>query len=602
MATTSDPSGRNGLSEGGWRVTGTARIAIGLIQGLVLAWLIHSIDETKAWPATQPLVFGPLFLVAAYLPAALLAGTGRLRLMTLVIWGVVAAAMLVVLGLSNVTSQVITEGSSPPFLEPPLFPFAAAALFISHHLIAPADRERTLLASYPAYFDTAWMAGVQLALSIGFTLAFLLLLFLGAALFNVIGLRFLGDLLQEEWFTVPVMSVAFALAVQLTDVRPGLIRGVRSIALMLLSWLLLVITVLVAGFLAALPFTGMEGLWNTGSATALVLAAAGVLVILINTAYQDGQPDNLPPAVLRGAVRVASVLLTPLILISIWGLSLRIGQHGLTPDRIIAAACVVVGIAYAAGYGFAALIPFARAIPWMKPLERTNVVAAVLAVLTILALFTPLADPARLSVHDQMGRLDRGAVTPDKFDYPFLRFESGRTGEAALARLAASSNPEIARRAKEAQETDNRYELREETDQQRSLPIIDEWPQGVMLPPGFVRPIPTTDPRNSCQMAKECLATTADLNGDGRDEVLLATSHTITLFAQTKDGVWEAQGQYMRLSCLNMPGEQDARTLMRQGALRPTPAPWPELAFGSAPPSPLNDDDRCRRINKSAAR
>ena len=129
------------------------------------------------------------------------------------------------------------------------------------------------------------------------------------------------------------------------------------------------------GFLAALPFTGMEGLWRTGSATALVLAAAGALVILINTAYQDGEPDNRPPAVLRLAVRVASVLLTPLIAIAVWGLSLRIGQYGLTPDRIIASACALLGAVYAGGYGFAALSPLWRGGDWMKPLERTNVLA-----------------------------------------------------------------------------------------------------------------------------------------------------------------------------------------------------------------------------------
>ena len=119
----------------------------------------------------------------------------------------------------------------------------------------------------------------------------------------------------EEWFSIPVTCLVFAVAVQLTDVRGGLIRGVRTVALMLLSWLLLVITVLVAGFLAALPFTGLDGLWKTGSATALVLSAAAALIVLINTAYQDGREDNLPPAALRLAVRVASVLLTPLILI-----------------------------------------------------------------------------------------------------------------------------------------------------------------------------------------------------------------------------------------------------------------------------------------------
>ena len=152
---------------------------------------------------------------------------------------------------------------------------------------------------------------MQLALSIGFTGAFWLLLFLGAALFKVIGLNFLEELIRQPWFSIPLTTVTFAVAVQLTDVRDGLIRGVRTVALMLLSWLLLVLTVLVAGFLVALPFTGLDGLWDTGSATALVLSAAAALIILINTAYQDGRPDNLPPAVLRVAVRVAAVLLTP---------------------------------------------------------------------------------------------------------------------------------------------------------------------------------------------------------------------------------------------------------------------------------------------------
>ena len=111
------------------------------------------------------------------------------------------------------------------------------------------------------------MAGVQLALSIAFAGAFWLLLFLGAALFNIIGLSFLGDLIEQGWFALPLTGLAFATAVHLTDVRDGLIRGVRTIALMLLSWLLLVLTVLVGGFLAALPFTGLDGLWETGSAT-----------------------------------------------------------------------------------------------------------------------------------------------------------------------------------------------------------------------------------------------------------------------------------------------------------------------------------------------
>jgi hypothetical protein len=587
-----DQPGRDALSEGGWGATGAARLAIGLVQGLLLAWLIHAagegVDARPAWPATRPEIYGPLLLVAAYLPPVLLAGVGRLRLATLLAWSVAAGLLLAFLGWSDIARQSVTEVNNPPFLDFPLLPFAAAALFIAHHLIAPADRERRLIAAFPTYFDTAWLAGVQLAMSLGFALAFWLLLNLGGALFGLIGIRLLNDLLREAWVTVPLVCVAFALAVQLTDVRPGLIRGVRTVALMLLSWLLLVITVLVGAFLAALPFTGVEGLTAAGSATALVLAAAGALIILINTAYQDGLPDNRPPAVLRWAARIAAVLLTPLVGIAAWGVAERISQYGLTPDRIIAGACVVVGVVYALGYALAALKPG----PWMKPLERTNVLAAVLTVVVIVCLFTPIADPARLSVADQTVRLERGAVTPGRFDYRFLRFESGRAGEAALARLARSSNPEIARRARAMQGEANRYTAAGTGAE--VTPALEPYPASAALPDGFRTPVLPGDARADCSAERICVVASQDLNGDGRAEALLATAYRLVLFERTADG-WVERGAYVPTQCGRRRPGDDVRVLMRRGAISPAPAAFPDLRFGDGPPVGL--DRRCESRN-----
>ena len=358
-------SGRSGLArEGDRRTTAAIRLAIGLLQGLALWWLTRSwtdgrpYEHQPVWPASDPWLFDCLFIVFAFLPVMLLAGVGRLRPVTLIVWGLIAAAVMAALAFHDIDRQGARVDN--PFLSFPVLAFTAVALFIGHHLIVPADRERRLVASYPAYFDTAWMAGVQLVLSLGFAGVFWLLLFLGAALFKIIGLSFLGDLIGKAWFSFPLTGLAFAMAVQLTDVRDGLIRGVRAVALMLLSWLLLVMTVLATGFLVALPFTGLKGLWETGSATALLLSSAGVLIVLINTAYQDGRADNLPPLVLRIAVQVASIALTPLILIAVWGLMLRIGQYGLTPDRIIAAACALTGAVYAVGYLVAVVTPLIR--------------------------------------------------------------------------------------------------------------------------------------------------------------------------------------------------------------------------------------------------
>jgi len=602
-----DPgAGRSGLRrDDAQRRTALARLIVGFAQGLVLYWLFRSAGgasdgANETWPYTQPFAFGPLLLVAAYLPIVVLAGLGRLRLRTLLIWTGVLALTLTGLALHDIGRQGAERDDL--FLTPGLFAFAAAALFIGHHLIVPADRKGRLIADYDGYFDAAWMAGVQLALSIGFTGAFWLLLFLGAALFKVIGLSFLSDLISESWFAFPVTGLVFATAVQLTDVRDGLIRGVRTVALMLLSWLLLVLTVLVAGFLAALPFTGLEGLWKTGSATALVLSAAGALIILINTAYQDGREDNLPPAVLRIAVRVASVLLTPLILIAVWGLMLRIGQHGLTPDRIIACACALVGAVYAAGYGLGALVPFVRrGSPWMKALEPTNVAVAVLTIAVILALFSPLVDPARLSVRDQMGRLESGKVTPARFDYAFLRFDSGKVGEQALARLVASTNPEIARRAKEAETAENAYTLRENQVEPTLVPVIEAWPRDSNLPDGFISAVPQSDPRHMCKAGGDCVATAMDLNGDSQTEVLLANNYSLELFTRRPDGIWESQGAYRPMGCEQDQELGDPRAALKAGLIRPVPSPWPDISFGGVP-AQLSDTLRCRRLADAAAR
>jgi hypothetical protein len=571
-----DQTGRASL--GGARGLAVARLGIGLVQGLLLYGLYRGMatHDALTWPATQPPLFAALVLACAFTPVMLLAGVGRLSVKALAIWGVVAAAVLALLGWHDAAQQA-SDYFRPPYLRFPVVAFSAAALFIAHHLIVPAAASRRWIADFDDYFDTAWKAGVQLALSLGFTGAFWLLLFLGAALFHVIGLSFLSDLIGQEWFSIPVTCLVFAIAVQLTDVRSGLIRGVRTVALMLLSWLLLVITILVAGFLAALPFTGLDGLWKTGSATALVLSAAAALIILINTAYQDGREDNLPPVVLRVAVRVASILLTPLILFALWGLSLRIGQHGLTPDRIIASACALVGGVYAAGYGWAALSPFWKRTAWMKPLERTNVAAAVLTVGVILALFSPLLDPARLSVGDQVARLKRGAVSAAEFDYSFLRWNAGRTGQRALADLARSRDADIAARAKRAQASTSRYDDDQVTPP--SKPRITAWPKGAVLPEGFDAPVSSGDPRFACSGTEDCVAVLRDMNGDGRDEILLATRFQITLFAAEAGG-WKPQADYRANGCVG-PRSSDHREFLKSPDVAPVSSPWPDLKLGA---------------------
>ena len=242
---------------------------------------------------------------------------------------------------------------------------------------------------------------------------------------------------------------------------------------------------------------------------------------------------------LQWAARIAGVLLVPLIGLALWGIALRIGQHGLTPERIIATACVLVGAVHAVGYALAAVKPG----PWMRPLERANVIGGVVAVAAILALFTPLADPARLSVADQMRRLETGRVSAEAFDYHFLRFDAGRSGLEALDRLAASDDPEIVRRAAEAKAALSRYRAPEPT----RPAFVTPHPEDAVIPEDFLARV-SSDFGNECRRRDDCVATMRDLDSDGVAEILMANRYRIAVFERGEDS-WSEIGQFHPHAC-----------------------------------------------------
>lgn len=536
------------------------RLATGLVQGLVL-YALHQASENKVWPATQPALFAALALVMLFAPFVVLAGVSAMRRRTLAVWtlgAIVVAASLAAYGIWTAPYVRYAGDRIQNLPDGGVFCAIAALLFIGHHLVQPADAERRRIARFATYFDVTWKHGVQLVLSLLFTGAFWLLLFLAAQLFKLIGIEAIETLIQNEAFAFPATTVMFAAAVQLTDVRASLVRGVRSVSLTLLAWLLPLMVLIAAGFLASLPFTGLAPLWGTKKATALLLTAAAFLIVLANAAYQDGTEET--PAALKWAARLAGLLLVPITALAAYGLSLRIGQYGLSPDRIVAAACVLIAAGHAAGYALAAVRPGA----WMKGLEATNIAMAFVTILVLLALFTPIADPKRLSAGDQVKRLEQGKIAPARFDFEFLRFDSARFGRDALDRLKASANPEIARRAKAAGVlVDRTHEPASEPVPPGHDPRITFHPKGARPPEGFLKTTPTEARYGGCfGRDAECDARALDVTGDGRPEVLTTSGWEIEVYGPGADGAWRRLGGF-RPPCSGF----DSRKAVREGSL-----------------------------------
>lgn len=525
------------------------RLCIGGLFGLAIAFLaigpssVAGTDSSNLWRET----IATTLALGAF---PIWAGAGSMRRISLAVWALIALAMV---GSITWFSAYGGTGRSfdwggEAFL---IFPL----LFIAHELVSSGDQAGKWIAPFETYFDEAWKRGVQLALAILFTLLFWGILWLGAALLGFIGFDWLKQLLMNRYFSWPITGLAFGTAVHLGDVQTKLLANVRNLILGVLSWLLPVITIIGAIFAVSLAFSGLAPLWATKAATATLLSGCIGFVLLINAAYQLGDVERHVPIVLKWCVRGAALLLLIFAVLAVWSLGLRIAQYGLSSDRIFAGIGVIIALAYGIGYSVAVFMPGR----WMGFVEPLNIGLAIFKCALFIAILTPIATPDRLSVNDQVSRLNSGKVSAADFDWWLLKDDTGTYGKNALKALARSANPAIATKAKAAIDStigERPYRDREREDQGEpvasrdniaAIPVV--FPSGGKLPDGFLssnfratslgmfppaclRMAPKKDQLPSCKAAL------LDLNQDGNPEILIREGQSLSVFTLI-GGAWK---------------------------------------------------------------
>ena len=180
---------------------------------------------------------------AVFVPLILASGLTRLRLRTLIAWAAIAAMICAVLAWYDIDRDptIITGMPSP---EPRLLPSLqlwlglSLALFVAHTLLIAAAHDRRAIARYPSYFAAAWSLGLQAVLAALFAGLFALVLWLGSELFRLIKIDALNHLLRQLGFWTAIMPIVLCGALHVTDLRIGLVRGLRSMVCNLLAWLL----------------------------------------------------------------------------------------------------------------------------------------------------------------------------------------------------------------------------------------------------------------------------------------------------------------------------------------------------------------------------
>ncbi|MFL9926944.1 DUF4153 domain-containing protein [Herbaspirillum lusitanum] len=601
--------------------TSRMRVLLGLLQGLSLYLLYFSWAE-KAWPATSPQLFVPLTMLALFLPPVLITASGHLSRRNLLLWGVGLALLLLALGgydawrnslnidalLSDI-AQAAAPGNDDGgrrFPSPALVGFSAIGLFIAQAMLLAGDAERKRIASYGSYFEFAWKLMVQLLFATLFTGLMWAVLYISEALFSLIRLRQIGELLGKSWFNIPVTTLAFSFALHLSDARPQIVAGIRRLLLTLLSWLLPLATLVICGFLASIVATGLQPLWGTGHASYVLLGATAMLILLINTVFQDGrqlapmqkfsatETNGAAPhtnRLLRLCCALACLLPLPLVAIAAYSMSLRVADYGWSVSRIAGATCILIAAMYAVGYALAAL----RRAQHLRLIATTNIATSLLILLALAGLFSPLLDPARIAVNSQLRRLANTATEVSRFDFTFLRFDSARFGRQALLALAQNKDSGDARsdsirsealkllRTRQRWESPDRHQTRLTAaelragirvhPQQRSLPddfLNQDWNASErrwQLPPCLI------------SRGRQCDAYFIRPEAGAAEQLLMTdTLSAPTLMARSSTGQWEYQGRLaVRGTC-----REELLRAAAEGSLQWQPPPQRDAIINGA--------------------
>lgn len=307
-------------------------------------------------------------------------------------------------------------------------PFAAAGL-----------DEKGGWRSYEKLFDSAWAVCIRYVAGGLFTGLILLALVWSDELLGLVGIAFIGDMLEVDAVRYTLVGGVFGLGVATVYELRGHVSPVlvHRLLRMLLPLLLGVVVV----FIGALPFRGLNELFGQLSTAAVLMSVAFAAITLVTTALDRDEQSASRLGLMRVSVRVMSLLLPVLVGLAIYAIWLRVAAYGWTPDRVAAAYIAAFLAAYATVYALAAL----RGRDWQPGLRRGNLYMA-LAVCAGAALWlTPVMDAQRISAQSQLARFEAGTGEGALALYELAQ-EWGHSGEAALEQIAAGADETLAAR------------------------------------------------------------------------------------------------------------------------------------------------------------
>lgn len=414
-------------------------IILAVLQAIALTLLYSSI-ENNVWPATSPTWLVSLITFSMSFPLLMLMTVNKNNIKTSLLLILPFSLLLSLLGAYVGFQQEPQEYVSNNTLMSVFIFTSLIAGFKGLMYIQQFGSSENV--SYSRLFKLSWRNFIIFGECWLFVLIFWGILNLGAALFDILDIEFFSELLINEWFWIPTLTLAFAFASVIFRKLLNIEDNIAFLLQTLIKFLLPVLSVISLGFLATLPFTGLNKLWETGSGSLLVMWLQVLTLFFVNTVYKDDSSVRPYHMLLHRLVFISVALLPVYSVISAYGIYLRVEQHGLTVDR-----CWGILIWFLlACFSFSYLVGIiTKRDNWLEPLSKINIVMGWVVLVSMLAVNSPLLNFQSLSTNSQIARLDADKVTIEKFDYYYFEHSLGRQGYLAMQLLKQkieTSHPE----------------------------------------------------------------------------------------------------------------------------------------------------------------
>lgn len=404
------------------QIAARVQLALAGAVGGAALWAVFQAGE-REWIGHYPafVLFGLVgtgfaALLAMAGPLGLLRATPRAAGLALVVAGLI--------GLTALRYATADELFNSPM--PALALLTVASLPVPFLIAAAQGSWR----NYPALFLEAWSIVLRGAAAGAFTGLVWLVIYLSDEVLRIVGIEVIGRLLEHDLAILMLSGAIFGLGMAVIHDLADLLSP--YVVLRMFRLFLPVVLAVMAVFLIALPFRGLDGLVSGLSPAGLLLTmvAGGIALVSIAVDQTDGEATQ-SPLLIRCTQGMALVLpvVAGLALYAIW---LRVGEYGWSPERLFIVMVAAIGLIYGLVYAGSVL----RGAGWMERIRQGNIRMA-LGIVALAALWlTPVLNAERISARDQLARFDAGTTKVEAVDLYALR-SWGKPGAAVIAELEA---------------------------------------------------------------------------------------------------------------------------------------------------------------------